>query len=88
MNPRLAYRLTGYLSIAVGIGASIGIYRPHFMMYSIALSLLGFILSGINVYLNQKYFAEQDRFPKGLLGMFLSSLPVLFLLFMIFRSRH
>lgn len=88
MNPRLIYTGTGYLSVVAGLGAAACIYRPYLMMYGIALALLGFILSGINVFLNIKYFSEEEKFPKGYVGMFLSSLPVLFLMFMVFKSKH
>ncbi len=88
MSHRLLYKALGYLSIGVGIAASLCIYKPWLMMYGIALALLGFILAGINIFLNMKYYSEEEAYPKGFLGMFLSSLPVLFMLFMIFKSKQ
>lgn len=88
MNVRVIYRLTGYLSIVVGILAACCIYRIRLMPYALALSILGFILAVINIFLNTKYFYEQEKFAKGYLGMFLSSLPVLFMMLIAFKFRN
>lgn len=87
MNVKVIYIVTGYLSIAVGILAALCIYRIQFMFYGVALAILGFLIAGINIFLNSKYYAEQEKFPKGYLGMFLSSLPVIFMLLIIFKFR-
>jgi len=88
MNIRVLYTVTGYLSIAIGIAASACIYRIQLMKFGIALSILGFITAGINIFLNTKYFYERDKFAKGYLGMFLSSLPVIFMMLIIFKFRN
>ncbi|MES2679652.1 MAG: hypothetical protein V4635_07195 [Bacteroidota bacterium] len=88
MNLNFVYKFTGYLSIVVGAAAAACTYRPQLMVLAIGFSLLGFLISGINVFLNMKYFSESDTFPKGYMGIFLSSLPVLFMLYMIFQSRR
>ena len=85
MNVKHIYRFTGYLSIVIGALAFLSIYRPKFLYYGIALSILGFILAGINIFLNAKYYSEQEKYPQGYLGMFLSSLPVIFVMFFIFK---
>ena len=58
------------------------------MIYGIGLSIIGFIISGINIYMNVKYFSHEEKYPKGYWGMLLSSLPVLFMLFVIFKFKH
>ena len=78
----------GYLSLAVGVLAALCIFKIQNMFYGISLSILGFIISGINIYLNTKYYSEQEKYPKGYMGMLLSSLPILFLLFVIFRFKR
>jgi len=88
MNQKLIYQLLGYFSIVIGICAALCIYRIQYMFFGIGLSIIGFILSGINIYLNVKYFSEEEKYPKGYMGMLLSSLPVLFMLFVIFRFKH
>jgi hypothetical protein len=88
MNLRQVYYLLGYLSLIIGASASLCIYRIQYMFLGIGLSILGFIISGINIYLNTKYFSEEEKYPKGYLGTVLSSLPVLFMLFVIFKYKH
>jgi bacteriorhodopsin len=88
MRTRLIYLVSGYLSIAVGICAALSIYRMKWMMYGIALAIFGFIFAIINIFLNAKYFSDGEDYPKGYLGMFLSSLPVIFMLLIIFKFRR
>lgn len=87
MNIRLIHNLSGLLSIVVGAVASLCIYRIQWMYYGVALAILGFIFAGINIFLNEKYFAEEDSWPKGYIGMFLSSLPVIFMMLIIFKFK-
>lgn len=87
MNIKLVYKITGYLSIAFGIAAALCIYRIQFMFYGVGLAIPGFMLAGTNIFLNSKYYYEQEKFPKGYLGMFLSSLPVIFMMLIIFKFR-
>jgi hypothetical protein len=51
------------------------------------LAILGFIFSGLNIYLNNKYEFEETKWPKGYLGMVLSSIPVLFMLFVVLKYK-
>jgi len=88
MNLNFVYKFTGYLSIVIGLGAAVCTYRPTLMIFAISFSLLGFLVAGVNVFLNMKYFSQSDQFPKGYVGIFLSSFPVLFMLYMIFQARH
>ncbi len=82
------YRLLGYLSIVVGLLATGCIFKIQNMFFAIALSILGFILAGINIYFNIKYYSEEETYPKGYFGMLFSSLPVLFMMFVIFKFRQ
>jgi hypothetical protein len=87
MDLRRLYILTGYLSIIVGAGATLCIFKIQYLYYGVGLSIIGFILSGSNIFLNAKYGFDDEKFPKGYLGMFLSSLPVVFILLVIFKFR-
>lgn len=88
MSHRFVYKALGYLSIVIGVLSALSIYRIQFAFYGIVLGMLGFIVSGINIYLNTKYYYDEEKYPKGYLGMLLSSLPVLFMLFVIMKHRH
>ena len=87
MEQKSIYKITGYVSVLIGILASLCIYRIQLMKLGIGLSIIGFIISGINIYLNTKYYSHIEKYPKGYWGMLLSSLPVLFMLFVIFKFR-
>jgi len=87
MNVKVIYKFSGYLSIVIGILAVLCIYRIQYMYYGVILSILGFIFAGINIFLNAKHYFEQEKYPKGYLGMFLSSLPVIFMMLIIFKFK-
>lgn len=88
MNVKRVYLVSGWLSVVVGIFAALSVSRMQFLFYGVALATIGFTLSAINLYLNAKYFSEQEKFPKGYLGIFLNSLPVIFMLLIVFKFRH
>jgi len=81
------YIWSGYLSVAIGILATLGISRIGWMYYAVALGFLGMILAIINIFLNTKYFSDQEKTPKGLFGLFFSSLPIIFMMLIIFRFK-
>ena len=85
MSVKFIYRFTGYFSIVVGLSAFLSIYRAQFLYYGIGLSILGFLTAGVNIFLNARYFSEQEKYPKGYIGMFLSSLPVIFVMLLIYK---
>ena len=88
MSHRTIYKILGYLSIIIGALAALSIYKIQFAFYGIAVGILGFIISGLNIFLNAKYYSEEEKYPKGYIGMVLSSLPVLFMLFVIMKHRN
>jgi hypothetical protein len=83
----LVYRILGYFSVVAGLSATLCIFRIQNMFYAIMLAIMGFLSAGINIYLNQKYYRDQEEYPKGYWGTVLSSIPVLFLLFVIYRFK-
>ncbi|MDI1356360.1 MAG: hypothetical protein PSX36_15695 [bacterium] len=87
MNIKGVYLVSGYLSVLVGVLAAACIFRINWMYYGVALSFVGMILSIINIFLNTKYYFDQEKFPKGYLGLFLSSLPVIFMMLIIFKFK-
>ena len=85
MSIKTIYFLSGYLSLLFGIAATICICRIEWMYYGIALAFFGLIFSITNIFLNTKYYSEQEKIAKGYFGMFLSSLPVIFMMLIIFK---
>jgi hypothetical protein len=87
MSPERWYKLSGYLGLIFGVLASASIYKITLLYYGIPLAFLGFLFSGINIFLQTKHEFDAGKYAKGYLGMFLSSLPVIFLMVMIFRFK-
>jgi len=87
MNPERWYKLTGYLSLIFGVLAAASVYKITLLYYGIPLAFLGFSFSGANIFLQTKHEFEPGKFAKGYLGMFLSSLPVIFLMVVIFKFK-
>lgn len=87
MYTRLLYTITGYLSLIIGIICTISIYQLRFIYYGIMLAIVGFIFAGINIYLNNRYEFDEKKWPKGYLGMLFSSIPVLFMLFVVLKFK-
>lgn len=81
------YILSGYLSIAIALFAVILMFRIETLRFAVACSILGFLFGLTNIFLNIKFFYDRERFPKGYLGIFFSSLPILFLLIIIFKYK-
>lgn len=88
MNLKTVYFFSGYLSLFIGLAAAFCIFKIQYIFLGIGLSLLGFISAGINIFLNTKHFYYLERYPKGYWGMLFSSLPILFMLFVIFKFKH
>jgi hypothetical protein len=87
MNPERWYKLSGYLSLVFGLAASLSVYKISLLYYGIPIAFFGFVCSGVNIFLQTKYEFEPGKFAKGYLGMFLSSLPLIFLMVMIFKFK-
>jgi hypothetical protein len=87
MNPERWYKISGYLSLVFGLTAALSVYKITLVYYGIPVAFVGFIFSGINIFLQTKHEFEPGKFAKGYLGMFLSSLPLIFLMVMIFKFK-
>jgi hypothetical protein len=79
------YKYSGIASLIFGIIAACCLLSIRTVPVALLFSILGFILSGINVFLDAKHEYSGKKFPLGYAGMILSSLPVVFLMIMIFR---
>lgn len=80
------FKLSGFLSIAFGLTASLTLINPYLLFYSLLSAIIGFVFSTINIYLNAKYEITKSFFSLGYIGVVLSSIPVIFLMVLIFRG--
>lgn len=85
------YKTSGYLSLVFGALCCIFIVllvltnKPLFLMLSLLNTFLGFISSIINIFLNAKYEIAKKKFSMGFAGLILSSVPVVFMMIIIFK---
>lgn len=87
MNPERLYAISGYLSLIFGAAAALSIYKLPLLYLGIPVALAGMLLSIYNIFLQTRHGFEDGKYAKGYLGLLLSSLPVLFLAVMIFRTK-
>lgn len=79
------FKLSGILSVVFGGVASLMLINPYYLFFALLFAILGFALATVNIYLNAKYEITKGNFSLGHVGVILSSIPVIFLLILIFR---
>ena len=79
------YKISGIVSLVFGILGACCLISLRTVPFGLLFSVLGFIVSGVNVFLDAKHEFSGKKYPLGYAGMILSSLPVVFLMIMIFR---
>jgi len=87
MNPKILYKFSGVISVIAGIAAALCVIDPYLMFYGLMLSVTGFIFSGINIFINAKCGFSEGKYSSGFVGMVFSSVPVIYLMYIIFSSR-
>lgn len=80
------FKLSGILSIVFGGASCLTLINPFYLFFSLLFAIIGFVFSTINVYLNAKYEITKGNFSLGYIGVVLSSVPVVFLMVLIFRG--
>lgn len=79
------YKVSGIVSLVLGVLAVSCLLSIQTVPFGLLFSVLGFISAGINVFLDAKHEFSGKKYPLGYAAMILSSLPVVFLMIMIFR---
>jgi hypothetical protein len=87
MDQRRLYKVSGIASVIIGVLAACSLYNFSFVFYGLLLAVIGFILAGINIFLDAKHGLSEKKYPVGYVGMIFSSIPVLFLMYMIFSHK-
>jgi hypothetical protein len=85
MNLFKVYKIAGIVSVVFGLLAVSCLFSLRTVPFGLLFSVLGFISSGINVFVDTKHEFSGKKYPLGYAGMILSSLPVVFLMIIIFR---
>jgi hypothetical protein len=77
------YKLISNLSIVFGSLATLTVFFNYYLLFGLFLSLLGFIASVFSIFYETKYQIERKIFSKSYIGLFLSSVPVLFIIYIV-----
>lgn len=70
-----------------GIFAALCVMDIKLTFLGLLLAIVGFIFSSANIFLNAKYEFTEGKFSLGYIGMIFSSVPVVFLMLVIFRHK-
>lgn len=81
------FKLSGYLSVGFGVACCACLVNPVYLKFALLFTIIGFIFSTINIYLNTKYEITNKPYSLGYAGMILCSVPVLFLLILIIKGH-
>lgn len=82
-----AFQLLGYGSLICGLFAMVSLFRISWLLPGMGLSFLGFGFGIAQLLIQQRHGFTQYKWPLAYWGMFLSSLPVLFVLLVVFKMQ-
>ncbi len=87
MEKRL--KIIGIISIMLGSLAALFcvIPFPGVVFFAILAGFLGMVCSSIYVYIDTKHEVNTKRLTPGIIGMILSSFPIIFMLAIIIMSK-
>ena len=81
-------RTIGIFAIAFGLIASIFAFiQLYWPLIAVISGFLGFMCSSLYVLFNARYQVSKKTFNPGLVGMLLSSIPLIFFFILVFSKR-
>ena len=85
MNQSTKLKYIGYASVTLGIIAAL--LCPIAIFFGIIAGFFGMIVSTIYIFIDTKNEINTKKLTPGVIGMLLSSVPVLFMLTLIIISK-
>lgn len=80
-------KLVGIIALVLGISATALCVFSFGIMYALLAGTIGMLISGVYVGIDTKYEINKNKITIGIISMFLSSVPILFLLAVIILSK-
>ncbi len=80
-------KILGIASLALGVLSAIIWMLPYGLMLALPIGFLGMVISTIYVYLDTKYELNKKKITPGIIGIILSSIPIIVILIIIILSR-
>lgn len=88
MDLKKRLKLLGIASIILGgLAALLCVSTIQGLFYAIPIGFLGMVCSGIYVFIDTRNEINTKKITPGIIGMILSSIPILFILIMIIFIR-
>lgn len=81
-----AFNITGYLSVFFGSLSVLFTIQTEYLFFAIPVALLGNTASVIHVFIGTRNELEMGIVNRGTVGLVLNSVPIIFLLYIIFTS--
>lgn len=81
-----AFNITGYLSLFFGTLAVLFTLQLQYLFFAIPFALLGNLSSIIHIFIGTRREMNLGILNRGTIGLLLSSVPILILLYIIFTS--
>ncbi len=81
------FKLSGVISIVCGVACCILLFYPTLLPFTFLFTIIAYLFSTINIYLNAKYEITKSNFSIGYIGLILASFPVIFVLTLIVKHH-
>ncbi len=85
MNKKL--QIIGVIAVCLGFLSAALCFLPYGLFLSIPVGFLGMITSTLYVYYDSKYQINTKKITPGIIGIVLSSIPIITILIIIFMSK-
>ena len=80
-------KILGVVAICLGFLSTILCLFPYGLVLSLPIGFFGMIASTVYVYYDTKHQVSTSKISPGIIGIFLSSLPIVAVLIIIFTSK-
>lgn len=89
MTQERKLKILGYVCVSLGIIAALLCITPvaFGVFFAILAGFFGMVTSAIYVFIDTRNEINKNKFTAGVLGMILSSIPILFMLAIIVISK-
>jgi hypothetical protein len=80
------FNISGYLALFFGTLAVLFTFQPQFWIIALPAAIFGYVFSIIYIFLKTRYEIKTGIINQGIVGMALSSVPVLLVLYFVFSQ--
>lgn len=86
MNKKM--KILGVVAVCLGFLSAVMVFLPYGLFLSLPTGFLGMVTSTVYLYYDTKHQVSTSKISPGVIGIFLSSLPIITILIIIFTSKQ